>query len=87
VAISRMGIKSKSLSVAEKLIIVKKVDHVTNVSRTKIAEELGNSVRMVTDKMHEQSDTGESVLRLPQITQILHTCVISSQKIKRKWKF
>jgi hypothetical protein len=46
-ATSRTGIKSKPLSVYEKLNIINKVDDDPNVSCTKSAEYLGISVRKV----------------------------------------
>jgi hypothetical protein len=41
----RPGIKSKPLSISEKLNIINKVEGVLNVLNTKIAEELGIPVR------------------------------------------
>lgn len=44
---------------------------VTNVHHTKIAEELGIPVRIVTDRVVEQlGESSEKVLRLLQIAQI-----------------
>jgi hypothetical protein len=60
-ATSRTRVKSKPPSVSEKLNVTNKVDGVPNVSRTKITEELGISVRKFTDKMLGWSDTGENV--------------------------
>jgi hypothetical protein len=78
---SKMGTKNKSLSVSEKLNIINKVDGVLNAPCIKSAGELGIFVRF-TDKMLGQSDAGEIVLRLPQITQIQHTYVIVPRKIE-----
>jgi hypothetical protein len=46
------------------------VDGIPNAPCMKIAEELGISVRKVTGRMFECSDTGENVLKLLQMTQI-----------------
>jgi hypothetical protein len=50
-ATSRMGIKSKPLSISQRPNIMNKFDGVLNVPCTKIAEELDNAIRKVTDKM------------------------------------
>jgi hypothetical protein len=64
-SMSRTGIKASHL-ISEK----QNMDCVQNVPRTKITEDLGISLRKVTDKMLGWLDTGESVFRLLQITQI-----------------
>jgi len=46
------------------------VDGIPNAPCMKIAAELGTALRKVTGRMFGWSDTGESVLRLLQITQI-----------------
>jgi hypothetical protein len=56
--------KSKPLSISEKLSVINKVGGVLNVPHTKIAEEPGISVRKVIDKMLGWSDTSKNVLRL-----------------------
>ena len=54
-----------------------KMDSVWNVPCTKITEELGFTVRKVTEKMLWQSGTGVCLLGPLQITQIQRTFVIS----------
>jgi hypothetical protein len=49
-ATSRMGIKSKPLSLSVKLNIINKVESVANVPSTILTEEFSISVRKVTDK-------------------------------------
>lgn len=70
IAASRMGIKSKPLSIFQRPSIINKLDGVLNVPCTKITEELDNPIRKVMDKMLGWSVTGENVLRLLQIAQI-----------------
>jgi hypothetical protein len=77
-ATSKVGIKHKTLSKSVKLNIVNKGDGIANVPCFQTAGELGIPLRKVADKMLGMSDTGESVLRLQQVTQIQHTCVLSS---------
>jgi hypothetical protein len=45
------GIKSKTLSISDKLNIINKVDGVLSVPHTKIIEELGIPLNKVNDKM------------------------------------
>jgi hypothetical protein len=80
-ATSKTGIKSKPLSVSEKLNTINKVNGVPNIPRIRTAEEVAIPVRKVTDKLPGQSDTNENVLRLLKITQIQHTYVISFQEL------
>jgi hypothetical protein len=46
-----MGIKSKPLSLCEKLNIINRVGVILNVPRAKITEELGTGVRKVVDSI------------------------------------
>jgi hypothetical protein len=55
----RMGIKGKLMSISEELTMTNKVDHVMNVSRTKIPKELCIPLIEVTDKLLAHSDTGD----------------------------
>lgn len=61
-AASRMGIKSKPLSISQRPNIINRLDGVLNAPCTKIAEELDNPIRKVADKMLGWSVTGENVL-------------------------
>jgi hypothetical protein len=83
-ATSSMGRKIKPLSISEQLNIIQEVAGVVNVPQNKTANELGILVSTFSDKILGLSDIGKNVLRLLQITQIQHTCAISSQKLKKK---
>jgi hypothetical protein len=61
-AVSRLGIKSGPLSISQRPNIINKLDGILNVSCTKIAEELDNPIRKVTDKILGWTVTGENVL-------------------------
>jgi hypothetical protein len=58
------------LLVSEQLNVINKVGGISNVPCNKISEKLGTPVRKVTDILLGQTETGENVLRLLQITQI-----------------
>jgi hypothetical protein len=60
---SIMGKSSKPLSILEKMNMTNIVDGVLKVSYTKITEEVGTSVRKITDKILGQSNKSK-VLRL-----------------------
>jgi hypothetical protein len=83
-ATSSMGRKIKPLSISEKLNIIQEVAGGVNVPQNKTANELGIPVSTFSDKILGLSGTDKNALRLLQITQIQHTCAISSQNLKKK---
>jgi hypothetical protein len=74
---SKTSIKSKPLSISEKLNTINTLDGVLNVPRTRITD-VGILERKVTDKM---ADRYQHVLRRLKIIQVWHTHVVSSQEL------
>jgi len=71
-ATSRTGIKSKPLSVSEKLNTINKVDCVPNVSRTKKHWRSRHFCEKGINKLLGWWDTGENTLRPLKVTRIQH---------------